>query len=131
MSDFIDFRTLTRPPKPNTCLAAPDGLCAATRVDFAPPIFDQTQDALFKRLLETIRAERDWSKLVTDSASGRLRFIAVTPLLRFKDDIDIQLVPISEANTTVAIYSRSRVGYSDFGTNRKRVDALIASLTRN
>lgn len=131
MSDFIDFKTLTRPPKPNTCLAAPDGLCEAARVDFAPPIFDQTQETLLKSLTEIIRAERGWSKLVTDSTSGRQRFIAVTPFLRFKDDIDIQLVPVTEASTTLAIYSRSRVGYSDFGTNRKRVDALIASLTRN
>ena len=63
--------------------------------------------------------------------SGQLRYIAKTALLGFKDDVDIEIIPIDENATTLAIYSRSRVGYSDLGANQKRVEELIAQLTAN
>ena len=53
--------------------------------------------------------------------------------MRFKDDIDIQIIPAQgeTAETQIAIYSRSRIGYSDLGANRKRVAELIHKLTAN
>lgn len=130
MTDFIDFKTLKRPPKPNTCLVAPEGFCEAASADFVPPVFNMDCGALFDRLIAHIRSQTRWSNLLTDSSAWRLRCIAATPWLRFKDDIDIQLIPVNTKTTTLAVYSRSRVGYSDLGANRKRVEALIASLTK-
>jgi len=48
--------------------------------------------------------------------------------MKYKDDIDIAVLETNDGST-VAIYSRSRVGHSDLGKNRKRVEALIDTLS--
>lgn len=83
------------------------------------------------RLSELIARERRWGEVETDSEALRIKFVATTGLMRFKDDVDIEVIPVSEGKATLAVYSRSRVGYSDFGTNRKRVRNLIKRLNTN
>lgn len=131
MTDFINFKTLKRPPKPNTCLAAPDDHCLAADPDFAAPEFAMTGPGLFSKLSEIVAAERSFSKVETDADALRLKWVATTGLMRFKDDVDIEVIPLDEGRATVAIYSRSRVGYSDLGANRKRVTKLIERVTAN
>lgn len=131
MTDFISFKTLKRPPKPNTCLAAPADYCLAAEADFAPPIFPATANALYQRLLDVVQSQKRTTIEKQSAESGQLRYIAKTALLGFKDDVDIEIIPIDENATTLAIYSRSRVGYSDLGANQKRVEELIAQLTAN
>ncbi len=46
-------------------------------------------------------------------------------LFRFVDDLEIQLRP---GDGIAAVRSASRVGYSDLGVNRKRVESLRAEL---
>jgi uncharacterized protein (DUF1499 family) len=46
-------------------------------------------------------------------------------LFRFVDDLEIQLRP---GEGIAAVRSASRVGYSDLGVNRKRVESLRAEL---
>ena len=129
MSEFIPFKSLQRPPKPNTCLAAPDNFCLASEADFAPPEFDLSAADLFTKINEIISAERSFGRLTSDADALRLKFVATTGLMRFKDDVDIEVIPLDDGKSTLAIYSRSRVGYSDLGANRKRVTKFIAKLT--
>jgi len=135
MTEFISFKTLKRPLKPNTYLLAPPNLCLAAEPDAAPPFFSNSPRGLFSQLSEIIAAERSWGDVIADTEALRLKFVARTALMRFKDDIDIMIIaPDAQANsgesgTTLAIYSRSRVGYSDLGANKKRVDQIIAKLT--
>ncbi|ABI76250.1 conserved domain protein [Hyphomonas neptunium ATCC 15444] len=131
MTDFLDFQTLKRPPKPNTALIAPEGFTPLETPDGAPPVLPFPPAETFARLLAMIEAEPGWKLVAADGATGRLRFIAVTKLLRFKDDVDVTILPVDGApsQSTFAAYSRSRVGYSDLGTNRKRLDGLSAALS--
>ena len=46
-------------------------------------------------------------------------------LFRFVDDLEFQLDPVTGV---IAIRSAARVGYSDFGVNRRRVEALRKKL---
>lgn len=131
MTDYINFKSLKRPPKPNTCLAAPDNHCLAADPDFAPPEFTMTDRGLFSKLSEIIAAERSFGRVESDAETLRLKFVATTGLMRFKDDIDIEIIPIDQGRSTLAIYSRSRIGYSDLGANQKRVRKLIGQLTTN
>lgn len=131
MSDFISFKSLKRPPKPNTCLVAPENFCLAAEPDFAPPVVPLTGRGLYSRLSEVIASERSWGKLETDPEQLRIKFVATTGLMRFKDDVDIEVIPLEDGKATFAIYSRSRLGYSDLGANRKRVSDLIRRVTTN
>jgi uncharacterized protein (DUF1499 family) len=131
MSDFINFKTLKRPPKPNTCLAAPEDHCLAAEPDFEAPELMMTGRGLFSKLSEIIASERSFGKIETDAESLRIKFVATTGLMRFKDDVDIEIIPRDEGRATFAIYSRSRVGYSDLGANRKRVTKIIERVSAN
>ncbi|MDX2235743.1 MAG: DUF1499 domain-containing protein [Hyphomonadaceae bacterium] len=121
---MIDFSTLERPASPNTYLVCTPELCRAARADEPAPVFAVP--------LETVRlALKDIAPTIafTPCAQGLCgSFVAQTRLLRFKDDVDVLLAPTASGGTQVAIYSRSRVGYSDLGANRKRVQALLAKL---
>jgi uncharacterized protein (DUF1499 family) len=46
-------------------------------------------------------------------------------LFRFVDDLELQLRP---AEGVIAVRSASRIGYSDLGVNRRRVEALRSAL---
>ena len=131
MTDFIHFKSVKRPPKPNTCLAVPVDFCLAAETDFTPPVFEMNAENLFKALNDEIEAERSWSRVETDAEARKLKFVATTGFMRFKDDVDIEVIPVDDDRSTLAIYSRSRVGYSDLGTNRKRVNDLIGRVTTN
>src|SRR6056297_1342528 len=53
--------------------------------------------------------------------------VATTRLLRFKDDVEL----LVDADGGVIHYrSASRVGHSDLGVNRRRMDALAADIAR-
>lgn len=129
MTDFISFKTLQRPAKPNTYLLAPGAQCLASEPDAEPPLFDMTPRGLFSKLSELVAATKSWTIVASDAEVQRIKFIAVTPLLRFKDDIDIAVFPVGESQSTLGIYSRSRVGYSDLGANKKRVQQIMSQLT--
>jgi len=131
MSDFISFKALKRPPKPNTCLVAPENHCLAAEPDFEPPVLAMTGRGPLSKLSEIIAAERRWGQVETDPEALRIKFVATTGLMRFKDDVDVEVIPVAEGKSTFAIYSRSRVGYSDLGANRKRVNDLIGRVTTN
>lgn len=50
--------------------------------------------------------------------------VFTTPWLKFKDD----LILIIRPNGIVDVRSSSRVGYYDFGTNRRRIERLRTAL---
>lgn len=131
MTEFLDFAALKRPPKPNTALIAPEGFTPLEMPDAIPPELPFPPAEAFARLLAMIEGRKDWRLVAADGGTGRVQFIAVTKLLRFKDDVDVTILPIrgSPDRSTFAAYSRSRVGYSDLGTNRKRLDVLSVALS--
>jgi len=130
MPDFIDFKTLVRPGSPNTALLAPAGHAASAEADGAAPIYDVPPGDLYMRALRLIGERRDWQLGAQDAGQMRLTFVATSALMRFKDDVDVAVLPVAGQpdKSTFAAYSRSRVGYSDLGANRKRLDALSAAL---
>lgn len=62
---------------------------------------------------------------VVSKTDTGLEALFVTKLLRFKDDVSFEL---DEEAGLLHFRSASRVGHSDLGTNRKRMDALIPKI---
>ena len=127
MSDFLDFQALTRPKSPNTFLLAPAGFADQAGPDEAGPVFDCSPENLFGQVEALVAMRKDWQLKALDAQTGRISFIAVSKLFKFKDDIDVAILPV-DGKSTLAIYSASRVGYSDMGANAKRVKEILASL---
>lgn len=53
-----------------------------------------------------------------------LRIECTSKIMRFVDDLELRI-----EGDKLIVRSESRVGYSDFGVNRKRADALRSALT--
>lgn len=130
MTYYIDFKVLERPSSPNTYLLAPAGLCERAEQDQSSPQYSASPDAVFSACGDIIDAQKNWSLVSSDAEIGRLRFVSVSPLMRYKDDIDIAVLAGTDgtSNTQLAVYSRSRIGYSDLGANAKRVALLLEQL---
>lgn len=62
---------------------------------------------------------------IVDERPGYLRAEATSLLFRFVDDLELAL---AEDGGRLDVRSASRVGYSDLGANRKRVEALRKAL---
>lgn len=131
MGDFIDFKFLKRPATPNTWLVAPPGFADDARPNAAPPAFACSQDILFSRIREIVAARKRWQLKAEDAAARRISFVASTPLMRFKDDVDIAVLPEpgEGGDSTLAVYSRSRIGVRDLGVNARRVNEILAALS--
>ena len=128
--NFDDFNALSRPSSPNTYLVAPEGFCANAVPDRTSEAYETAPEALFQRIVDMIGTETGWELTGSDSQIGAVSFVSTSKLMRYKDDIDVLVVPLEEGEPgcKLAIYSRSRVGYSDMGANRKRVLDLLERL---
>lgn len=69
--------------------------------------------------------KNDPSYVIQVQKGNYLRAEARTKLLGFVDDVEFQLRP---AKGQIAMRSASRVGYSDLGTNRRRLEAVRQAL---
>lgn len=61
---------------------------------------------------------------VIEKEENYLRVECTTRVLRFVDDLELKL-----QHDQLKVRSESRVGYSDFGVNRRRVEALRDKMT--
>lgn len=74
--------------------------------------------------LAQVIAERPDAQIVTQD-KGYLHAEFTTPVMGFVDDLECVL---SSDGSRIDVRSCSRLGYSDLGVNRKRVEALRAAL---
>jgi len=83
----------------------------------------------------TATAEQAWEKLkqvvsetggsVITEEAGYLRVVYETPLLHFMDDVEFRL---DSHTQRIHVRSASRVGKSDLGANRERVETIRRAL---
>lgn len=122
-----DFKTLRLSPKPNQHLVLPDGYPAAAAPHARSPVFPVDPDRLAAAVKQVALAEPRTKLLSGDDAARRYEFVQRSAVFRFPDFVSVEVVTAGEGRSALAVYSRSRVGYSDFGVNRKRVDRWLAA----
>lgn len=126
---LVDFTTLKRPTSPNTYLLAPEGLCQNATPDSSSPLWSISALELHRAVKELIDSHGLWAISDTSKEPLQFAFVARTALLRFKDDVDVRVISSADgAGCQLAIYSRSRLGYSDLGANAKRVNKILEML---
>jgi uncharacterized protein (DUF1499 family) len=124
----IDFATLTRRKTPNDALVCPPGTCPRAKADAEPPAFTINAQRLAEKMRDVALADARVQRLDDGSRPDVLRFVQRSALMRYPDIVDIRIIPLSAGAATLAIYSRSLVGSSDLGVNRKRVERWLAGL---
>jgi uncharacterized protein (DUF1499 family) len=82
------------------------------------------------RIEAAIKSLPRWRVETIDAAAGTITATRRTRIFRFTDDVTIRLetIPIG---TRVHVRSKSRIGKSDLGQNRRNVMELFAGLKPN
>lgn len=125
---MITFEDLVLKPSPNQYLVAPEGLCRNATPHRYSKLYDLAAPDL-KRVFWTLLAKEPRIEYTeADNAGLRYELIQRSLVFRFPDLITIQFWTRGAETSTLAIYSRSKVGYSDFGVNKRRIDTWLDRL---
>jgi uncharacterized protein (DUF1499 family) len=85
------------------------------------------RDEALRRVEKAIRSLPRWRVEALEYSLGEITATRRTRLFRFTDDVVIRVEPTA-GGSRVHVRSKSRVGKSDFGQNRRNVLELFASL---
>jgi len=118
------FKTLQRPGSPNHWLVAPADF--AVKPDAVAPVFAVPAAELGAALKAVIHQTRG-AAIDAEMVDG-LHVVVTSAIFSFKDDIRIHVIPLSSRQSTLVLYSASRVGYWDLGANRRRVEDWLTRL---
>jgi len=82
--------------------------------------------AAYAAAIEAARAMPRWTLLKHDAGARRIRAEARTKRMEFVDDVEVWIEPVGGRASRVRARSGSRVGFTDFGTNARRLRAYLA-----
>lgn len=107
------------------CPSSPNCVCSSDsgRAAIAPFAIKGDADAAWRVLREVLEGEPRTRIQTADDTY--LHAVATTRIMRFKDDLEFLL---DREAGTIGVRSASRVGYSDLGANRNRVESLRETL---
>lgn len=105
-----------------SCPSTPNCVCsceAGESHQIAPIAIEGDPNAAWQSLRDIL--EDDSSITITASSDRYIRAVATTRILRFKDDVEFLL---ERDARLIQMRSASRIGYSDLGKNRRRLESI-------
>ena len=106
------------PSKPN-CVSS----YATDKQHFIEPInFTGTRQDAQDRLLGILKALKQTKIIVVQENYIRVEFIS--KIFQFIDDVEFYFPSTNRDQISINVRSASRVGYSDFGVNQKRIEQI-------
>jgi len=123
-----DFSTLVLSDRPNRYLVLPPGFESTAPPHAESPVFDLPVAELERRALAAIRRQPRLAEVAADPGSRQYAFVQRTAVLRFPDTVTVRFIDLGGGRSSLAIYSRSKVGHSDLGANEARVRAWLAAI---
>ena len=124
----LDFRRLALRRSPNQHLVLPPGFGGVAAAHAESPVFEGSAENLRGRWKAMLERQRRVSRIREDAAAGQIECVERSRIMRFPDTITAKFIPQGEGRSTVAIYSRARYGYRDFGVNQARIARWLAEL---
>lgn len=121
----VDPLVAAKPSTPNSYRVGPDG---TTERDAAAPILPISSPDLAAKFDAIARGAG--SEVVGGSAAeGFVTYVQTSGFFGFPDYVSVKFIEIDGTSSTLAIFSRSRLGQSDLGVNKKRVEAWLGQLS--
>ncbi len=117
---------LERSSSPNDALACTPGVCAA-QADIDSPVFPVALPALMEIAGKVIASQPRTEQVGEELEANRMVFVQRTKVLGFKDTIWVQGTEVEDGSSLI-MYSRSNIGYYDFGVNRDRLRTWVAAI---
>lgn len=125
----VEFDDLKKRRTPNQALICPENMCRDEDRDLASPVYELTAEQLRERLLVSLQKEERLERVDDKSDPTRLRFVQRTKLMKYPDTVNIKLIDFGEGRSTLALYSRSKLGSSDLGVNLQRAKRWLKRLS--
>ncbi len=97
--------------------------------DLKPVVRADPPEGAFEAVLAAVRRMPRWNIIGVDTAARVVEAVATTGLLRFKDDVVIEVRP-KGTGSAVHMRSKSRSGKGDLGANAARIRAFTEELSR-
>lgn len=123
---IMDVAHIVRPSSPNTALAAPTGFSPTP--DIVTPPYRIPADTLFALVQDVAARQPRTFQAAKYPDQLQAHYVARSAVFNFPDLIMVQVRQEGPDNSDLIVYSRSVYGRSDFGVNRKRVEAWLADL---
>lgn len=123
---FMDVAHIVRPSSPNTALAAPAGFGPAP--DIVTPSYRMPAENLFSLVQDVAARQPRTFQAAKYPDQLQVHYAARSAVFNFPDQIIVQVLQEGPDNSGLIVYSRSVYGESDFGVNRKRIEAWLAEL---
>ena len=115
----IDDSKLMPCPKSPNCVSSQ----AYDEKHYIEPIkYSGSQQTAHDRLLQIIKTEKR-TEILTDR-EDYIRVEFTSALFRFVDDVEFYFPEEKAGEAVIHVRSASRVGYSDLGANRKRIEHI-------
>lgn len=123
----VDPVTAPETIKPHSYRVAPPGL-NGERVDMASPVYSANPTLMAKAFDDFVLRQAKTIRIAGSPEEGWMTYVQRTPSLSFPDYISVKFFDLQGGKSTIAVYSRSRYGYSDQGVNEARVSLWIGTL---
>jgi uncharacterized protein (DUF1499 family) len=92
------------------------------------PTFTIMADVLRQRWMAMIKAQPRIELGTVDDHAMQYDYIQRSAVMRYPDSVTVRFISLENNRSTLAIYSLSHYGNSDFRVNRSRVLAWLTAL---
>jgi uncharacterized protein (DUF1499 family) len=124
-----DLQNLSLPFTPNYYLICPKDYCNVQPNEYSP-VYNLSAEDLFNAWNQLVATQPYMNITGTIPAKAQYEYVQKSLLFGFPDYITVQFIATSDTTSTLAIYSRSRYGFYDFGVNKKRLQNWLAQLNQ-
>ncbi len=125
--EAIDFPTLGLADSPNQFLVCPPGYCLATS-NLESPTYPVGVGDLRTAWEAVVAASPRTERVQVFGSGSQVAYVQRSALLKFPDIISVAFIGLDAGRSSLAIYSRSVYGSSDFGVNEKRIEVWLDEL---
>ena len=122
----VDPLTAPTPSSPNSYRVAPAD--SSIDADAVAPIFQMSASELAATFDRVARDSGNVDVVGGSPESGFVTYVQTSSLFAFPDYISVRFIEIDAGTSTLAVFSRSRLGQSDLGVNKKRVTSWLGQL---
>ena len=122
----VDPIAAPTPSTPNSYRVAPAD--AGIDADAVAPVFDMSAAELAASFDRVARADRNVDVVGGSPSDGFVTYVQTSVLFGFPDYVSVRFIELDAERSTLAILSRSRLGQSDMGVNKQRVERWLDSI---
>lgn len=123
----VDPLSAPQPIKPHSYRMAPPGLTTEF-VDAPSPVFSANPTLMAKAFDDFVLSQSKTIRIAGSPEEGWMTYVQKSARWGFPDYTSVKFIDLNGGKSTIAIFSRSRFGYSDMGVNEARVTSWVSTL---